>query len=215
MSAEPPVRPGAEEARRWAAEELAKSEYREATPSWLATLWENFLDWLASLDGSTQSTDPVPGPVIGILIALIIAVAVILARPRLNAAPRQRKEIFEPDAVLAAADYRERAEASAAAGNWADAVVDRFRALVRSAEDRTILDPQPGRTADEVARDLSVPFSAEARRLDNAARTFDAVRYGNMAPGSSDYRDLVALDTALEAGKPEHGQALRRPAVLP
>jgi hypothetical protein len=215
MSAEPPVLPDADEARRWAAEELGKSEYREATPSWLQTLWMDFLDWVSSLDGSTQSAGPVPTPVIGIVIALVIAVAVILARPRLNAAARQPKDVFEADDEVTAADYRRRAEASAAAGNWGDAVVDRFRALVRSAEDRTILDPQPGRTADEVARYLSVPFSAEAQRLDHAARTFDAVRYGNMAPGSPDYADMAALDTALEAGKPERSQAPGGAEVMP
>ncbi|WP_258802677.1 DUF4129 domain-containing protein [Pseudarthrobacter sp. NS4] len=215
MSTEPPVLPGADEARRWAAEELAKPEYREAAPSWLETGWENFLDWFSSLDGSTESAAPLPSPVIGIVIALIIAAAVILARPRLNASSRKTREVFEPDTILTAADYRQRAEASAAAGKWGDAVVDRFRALARSAEDRTILDPQPGRTADEVAHDLTAPFPGEARRLDHAARTFDAVRYGNMAPTSSDYHDIVALDAALEAGKPERDLALRPPAVLP
>jgi hypothetical protein len=215
MSAEPPVLPDAEEARRWAVEELGKSEYREATPSWLQTLWMDFLDWLSSLDGSAQSAGPLPTPVIGIVVALIIAVAVILARPRLNAASRQPKDVFEADYEVTAADYRRRSEASAAAGNWGDAVVDRFRALVRSAEDRTILDPQPGRTADEVARELSVPFGAEGHRLDHAARTFDAVRYGNMAPGSSDYADMAALDAALEAGKPDRSQAPGRAEVMP
>ncbi|WP_309544321.1 hypothetical protein [Arthrobacter sp. RT-1] len=97
MSAEPPVLPDAEEARRWAVEELGKSEYREATPSWLQTLWMDFLDWLSSLDGSAQSAGPLPTPVIGIVVALIIAVAVILARPRLNAASRQPKDVFEAD----------------------------------------------------------------------------------------------------------------------
>jgi hypothetical protein len=215
MSAEPPVLPGADEARRWATEELAKPEYREAAPSWLETVWENFLEWFASLDGSTESAGPLPSPVIGIVIALIIAAAVILARPRLNAASRKPREVFEPDTILTAGDYRQRAEASAMAGKWGDAVVDRFRALARSAEDRAILDPQPGRTADEVVHDLTAAFPAEARRLDNAARTFDAVRYGNMAPSSSDYHDIVALDGALEAGKPERDRTSRPPAVLP
>jgi Domain of unknown function (DUF4129) len=202
MSAEPPVLPGAEEARRWAAEELAKSEYRDAEPGWLDSLWRSFLDWLLSLDGPANEPGPVPSPVIGIVIAVVIAVAVILARPRLNPKTRQRKEVFEPDAELTASGYRLRAEASAAAGKWGDAVVDRFRALVRSAEDRTVLDPQPGRTADEVVLALSVPFPTEAARLDQAARTFDAVRYGNWTAGSSDYQAIAGLDQHLEAMKP-------------
>ena len=164
MAAEPPVLPGAEEARRWAAEELSQPEYRDAAPPWVETLWEDFLDWLSSLDGSPDPASTVPSPVIGLVIAVIIIAAVIIAKPRLNHRERQVKEVFGTESVLAAADYRRRAESSAAAGRWADAVVDRFRALVRSAEDRTILDPQPGRTADEVA--LSVVDAVLGKQLE-------------------------------------------------
>ncbi|GGH97779.1 DUF4129 domain-containing protein [Arthrobacter liuii] len=202
MAAEPPVLPGADQARRWAAEELAKPEYREAAPSWLDTLWRNFLDWLQSLDASPAGNAPVPSLVIVLVIAAIIAAAVILARPRLNARARQASDVFERETILAAADYRDRAEAAAAAGKWGDAVVDRFRAVVRSAEGRTILDPQPGRTADEAAQALSVPFNMESRRLARAAATFDAIRYGNRAAGSADYQEMAGLDATLDAMRP-------------
>ncbi|MDQ0768545.1 hypothetical protein QF031_001294 [Pseudarthrobacter defluvii] len=202
MGAEPPVLPDAGEARRWAAEELAKPEYREAAPSWLDTLWRNFLDWLQSLDGSPGDAAPVPSPVIALVIAAIIAAAVILARPRLNARARKARDVFEREVTMSAVDYRNRAETAAGAGKWGDAVVDRFRAVVRSAEDRTILDPQPGRTADEAARALSVPFNSEAARLARAAALFDGIRFGNRAAGSSDYQEMVGLDAALEATRP-------------
>lgn len=202
MAAEPPVRPGAGEARRWAEEELAKREYRDAAPSWLGTLWRNFLDWLQSLDGSQGDAAPVPSPVIALVIAAIIAAAVILARPRLHARSRQARDVFEREPTLGATDYRARAEAAAAAGKWGDAVVDRFRALVRNAEDRAILDPQPGLTADEAARALSLPFPAEARRLELAAAMFDVIRYGNRAAGAADYQAMADLDAALEASRP-------------
>ncbi|VXB56856.1 conserved hypothetical protein [Arthrobacter sp. 9AX] len=208
MSAEPPVLPGAEEARRWAAEELAKSEYRDAESGWLDSLWRSLLDWLQSLDGPSASDAPVPGPVIGIVIAVVIAAAVILARPRLNPKSRQAKDVFEPDSALTAADYRQRSEAAAAARKWGDAVVDRFRALVRSAEDRILLEAQPGRTADEAALALAGPFPADATRLDRAARTFDAVRFGNWTADRGDYEAMERLDTDLEAARPVRLEAL-------
>ncbi|TLM85626.1 DUF4129 domain-containing protein [Pseudarthrobacter sp. NamE2] len=215
MSAEPPVLPDAEEARRWAAEELAKPEYREAAPSWAQTFWENFLDWLSSLDGSTGSPGQLPASVIGIAVVLVIAVAVVLARPRLNAAARRPGDVFEPGTSLAAADYRQRAEAAAAAGKWGDAVVERFRALVASAEERVILDPQPGRTADEAARGLSAPFPFAAARLERAAGTFDAVRYGNRAASRGDYQEVAGLDAALDAARPGQAAAGHDAAVRP
>lgn len=202
MAAEPPVLPDSAEARRWAVEELAKPEYRDAAQSWLDTLWRNFLDWLQSLDGSAGHAAAVPSPVIALVIAAIIAAAIILARPRLNARARKAQDVFESETAMSATDYRNRAEAAAEAGNWADAVVDRFRAVVRSAEDRAILDPQPGRTADEAARALSLPFAAESGRLLQAAAVFDGIRYGNRAAGSEDYQEMVGLDSALDAMKP-------------
>lgn len=202
MAAEPPVIPGAGEARRWAAEELSKQEYRDAAPSWLDSLWRNFLDWLQSLDGSPGDAAPVPSPVLALVVAAIIAAAIILARPRRNARVRQAKDVFERETALAAADYRKRAEAAAAGGKWGDAVVDRFRAVVRRAEDRGVLDPQPGRTADEAALALSVPFNSESVRLSRAAATFDGIRYGNGVAGSRDYQEMVELDTVLDAMKP-------------
>ena len=202
MAAEPPVLPGADEARRWAAEELAKPEYRDAAPSWLDTLWRNFLDWLQSLDGSSGDAASVPSPVIALVIAAIIAAAILLARPRLNARARKTRDVFASEPAMSATDYRNRAEAAAAAGKWGDAVVDRFRAVVRSAEVRTILDPRPGRTADEAARALSVPFNAESGRLLLAAAVFDGIRYGNRAAGRADYQEMVGLDSALDAMKP-------------
>lgn len=212
MAAEPPVLPAAGEARRWAAEELAKPEYREAAPGWLEALWKDFVDWLQSLDSSAADGSTVPGPVIGIVVAAVIAAAVIIAKPRLNPKARRAKQVFEPESVLTPADYRQRAETSAAAGKWGDAVVDRFRALVRSAEDRTILDPQPGRTADEVARELAAPFRAEADRLAKAAGTFDAIRYGNRTADAADYQAMASLDQTLEAMKPARTPARQEQA---
>ncbi|TQJ60408.1 uncharacterized protein DUF4129 [Arthrobacter sp. SLBN-83] len=202
MAAEPPVLPVPAEARRWAVEELAKPEYRDAAPSWLDTLWRNFLDWLQSLDGSSGDAASVPSPVIALVIAAIIAAAILLARPRLNARARKTRDVFASEPAMSATDYRNRAEAAAAAGKWGDAVVDRFRAVVRSAEVRTILDPRPGRTADEAARALSVPFNAESGRLLLAAAVFDGIRYGNRAAGRADYQEMVGLDSALDAMKP-------------
>ena len=216
MSAEPPVLPDAEEARRWAAEELAKPEYRQAAPGWLESFWEGILEWLRSLDASSADAGPLPSSLIGIAIAVVIAAGVMLARPRLNAKVRQAREVFGTDSsLLTAADYRQRAETAAAAAKWGDAVVDRFRALVRSAEDRTILNPQPGRTADEVARELALPFGAYAHRLNHAARTFDAVRYGNHPALQADYLGIAGLDAELESARPARPAVDRDPAALP
>jgi hypothetical protein len=212
MAAEPPVLPGSDEARRWAVEELSKSEYREAAPGWLDGLWQNLLDWLRSLDGSGMDATPA-APLIGVAIAVVIAVAIILVRPRLNAGSRRSDDVFDADSTFSATDYRARAAAAAAAGEWGEAVVDCFRAMVRTAEDRNVLDARPGRTADEVARELAGPFAAEARRLGWAARTFDGIRYGHEATDGDAYEAMQALDAALQSLKPLDPAVVAEPAV--
>ncbi|MFP3459385.1 DUF4129 domain-containing protein [Arthrobacter globiformis] len=204
---EPPVQPDREEARRWAVEELSKREYREAAPGWLETLWRQFLDWLQSVtDGQSPADGPPVAPLIGLGIAILIGVAIVLARPRLNARRRAPKEIFDAETAATAADYRERAKTAAAGGDWAAAVVEQFRALVSSAEDRAVLDPQPGRTADEAAAQLTRAFPAAGDKLDAAARMFDAVRYGSGTAVAADYAAVVELDTALERLTPSYAE---------
>jgi hypothetical protein len=205
---EPPVQPGREEARRWAAEELSKREYREAAPGWLETLWQQFLVWLQSVtDGQSPAEGPPVAPFIGLGIAILKAVAIILARPRLNARRRTPQEIFDAEAPATAADYRERAKAAAARGDWAAAVVEQFRALVSSAEDRAVLDPQPGRTADEAAGQLSRAFPAASDQLGAAARMFDAVRYGSGSALAADHAAVAELDSTLERLVPSYAGA--------
>ncbi len=202
MAAEPPVLPGRDEARRWAEEELAKPEYRDAAPGWLDSVWADILDWLRSLDGGSGPDTTVAAPWIGVAIAVLIGTAVILARPRLNAKAKRAGDVFDAGTTVSAEAYRGRAAAAAAAGNWSAAVVDCFRALVRTAEDRTALDARPGRTADEVAHELATQFPSEACRLTEAARTFDGVRYGNESAGLADYAAVRELDIALKSLTP-------------
>ncbi|MET3143862.1 UNVERIFIED_ORG: hypothetical protein ABIB13_003599 [Arthrobacter sp. UYEF2] len=202
MAAEPPVLPGRDEARRWAEEELAKPEYRDAAPGWLDSVWADILDWLRSLDGGSGPDSTVAAPWIGVAIAVLIGATVILARPRLNAKAKRAGDVFDADATLSATAYRQRAEAAAAAGAWSAAVVDCFRALVRTAEDRTVLDARPGRTADEVAHELATPFPSEAGRLTETARTFDGIRYGNEDADQADYAAVRRLDVTLQSLTP-------------
>jgi hypothetical protein len=206
MAAEPPVLPGRDEARRWAEEELAKPEYRDAAPGWLDSVWADILDWLRSLDGGSGPDSTVAAPWIGVAIAVLIGAAVILARPRLNAKAKRTGDVFDADATVSADAYRGRAAAAAAAGNWSSAVVDCFRALVRTAEDRALFDARPGRTADEVAHELATPFPSEAGRLTQAARTFDGIRYGNESAGQTDYAAVHELDAVLQSLTPASAQ---------
>lgn len=216
LPAEPPVQPDREEARRWAVEELSRREYRDAEPGWLADLWRQFLDWLQSLgDGQATAEGNPTAPLIGIGIAVLLGLAIVLARPRLNTRRRAPKEVFDADDQVTAAVYRRQAAAAAARGDWPAAVVDQFRALVRSAEDRAVLEPQPGRTADEAAEQLSRAFRPAAGRLAEAARLFDAVRYGSRSAGEADHAAMAELDSALGSLTPSYSDSASAGLAVP
>ncbi|MFC8038669.1 DUF4129 domain-containing protein [Paenarthrobacter sp. NPDC057355] len=205
LSMEPPVTPDREEARRWAIEELSKPQYPDATPGWLEQLWRDFLDWLSSLEGDGTGADTnFALPLIVILAVALIVVAIFVVRPRLNARRASRHEdIYGQDSTMDADGYRTRASAAADDGDWAAAVVDQFRALVRSAEEREVIDVRAGRTADEASAQLGQVFGAAQQRLDAAARLFDAVRYGEQGATREDFGSIRDLDAELLTSKPD------------
>ncbi|WP_347107891.1 DUF4129 domain-containing protein [Paenarthrobacter sp. S56] len=194
---EPPVLPDRDEARRWAAEELSKSKYPDAAPGWLDQLWRDFLEWLNSLGSDGAGSGAAVSLIIAIAVAVIL-IAVVLVRPRLNARRKgATADLYGKEAVVDSATYRQRARVAADGGNWPTAVVEQFRAIVRAAEERDILDPRAGRTADEAAFQLSQAFVTARERLSDSARIFDAVLYGDIAAERSDFEALRSLDSDL------------------
>ncbi|WP_245413044.1 DUF4129 domain-containing protein [Arthrobacter celericrescens] len=217
LPAETPVDPDRNEARRWAIEELSKPQYADAKPSWFDKLMNDFLEWLRSLnsDGSGPGQDWTWPVAILLALALVVA-AVIVVRPRLNSGrKRPSAAVFDEEAILDAVTFRSRAAAAAALGDWSTAVVEQFRALVRSAEDRTVIDPQAGRTADEAADQLGRAFSGSQAQLDEAARLFDAVKYGRAAAEAEQYESLRALDSHLATLKPDYQGRTGRGLAVP
>lgn len=213
-ASEPPVDPDRGEAQRWAAEELSKPQYASAKPSWISEIWNQFIDWLRSLNADSISGPNIGVPLIGALAVVLIVVAVIVVRPRLNARKKTSAKVFDGEPTVDADTFRARASAAASREDWQTAVVEQFRAVVRSAEDRAVIDIQAGRTADEAAAQLGRAFGAASSRLEEAARIFDAVKYGKATATASDHAAVLALDTGLSAMKPDFaGQAANGLAV--
>ncbi|MFH5878102.1 DUF4350 domain-containing protein [Arthrobacter sp. NA-172] len=208
---EPPVDPNREEARRWAAEELSKAQYASAKPSWIDDIWNQFLEWLRSLNSGSLNGTNISLPVIGALAVVLIVVAVMVVRPRLNARRKESAEVFDGEVSANADVFRARASAAAAREDWQTAVVEQFRAVVRSAEDRAVIDIQAGRTADEAAAQLGRAFGTASSNLKNAAALFDGVKYGKAPATAADHASVLALDMEMSAMKPDFaGQARQR-----
>ncbi|RYV50186.1 DUF4129 domain-containing protein [Pengzhenrongella frigida] len=199
---EVPVVPDASTARRWATEELADPVYHRGK-----SLLSRFLDWVLSLfDGaSVPMLGLSPGVVAALVVALalvVVAVAFWIAGPVRLARRAGGSVVVLGNDTRTATDLRAAADASAARGDWSAAVLDRFRAIVRSLEERTLLDEWPGRTAHEAAEAGAVRLPSHTSELRRAGRTFDEVCYGKVAAGPDTDAWLRALDGALAATRP-------------
>ncbi|MFJ9343736.1 DUF4129 domain-containing protein [Streptomyces sp. NPDC101733] len=199
----PPVTTPREPAREAAERELSKALYHQNDPGLLTRAWRRFAHWLDGLFGS--ASEATPGGAFGVLVILILIVLVVVALWWRLGSPRRTATgvggLFD-EGPRSAADHRAAADAHAAAGAWTEAVQEAMRAVVRSLEERTLIDPRPGRTADEAAAEAAVTLPAHAAELRAAARAFDDVTYGGRPGDSAAYARLRALDLTLERAKP-------------
>ncbi|MFD3875903.1 DUF4129 domain-containing protein [Streptomyces sp. NPDC058623] len=199
----PPLTTPRDAAREAAERELAKGVYHQDDPSLFERGLERLWEWLDNLfEGAASVT---PGGGVGLLaVALLVALAVAALWWRLGTPRRTATStgLLFDDGPRSAADHRTAADAHAAAGRWTEAVQERMRALVRSLEERTLLDPRPGRTADEAAAEAAVSLPGHASDLRAAARTFDDVTYGGRGADADAYARLRTLDLTLERTKP-------------
>ncbi|MFH8485332.1 DUF4129 domain-containing protein [Streptomyces longisporoflavus] len=199
----PPVTIPRDPAREAAERELSKPPYHENDPSLLQRALNRFWEWVDDL--FTAAAGATPGGGLGVLVIVIAVLALIgalwwrLGTP--HRAPASSPALFD-DRPRTAAEHRAAAEAHAAGGHWNQAVQERMRAIVRSLEERALLDPRPGRTADEAAAEASRTLPAHAPELHAAARSFDAITYGARTATEPTYDRLTTLDTALIQTRP-------------
>ncbi|WP_309071399.1 DUF4129 domain-containing protein [Arthrobacter sp.] len=200
-----PLQPDDDEARRLLQDELAKGIYQEAEPSLLERAWTAFLNWLGELLGQIRSVDAGLGTILlAVGAVVVIAVAILLIKPRLNARRRPEPSVFQASARSSAQTHRAAADAAARNSQWDEALTERFRAITRSAEERVIIDEQAGRTAVEVARQLQDLFNAQSGDLDWLALRFNEVHYGARPATQGDYQRTVELDQVLLRSQPRH-----------
>lgn len=195
-----PVDPDADQARSWLEAELLDPIYHEQ-PNLLSTVWQ----WLAEqLSKVGQAATPSSVALIVVSgIALVALVAFLVAGPvaRSRRVARESRVVLVDDSRTAA-QLRADADAHAAAGRWAEAVLDRFRAILRSLEERAVLDPRPGRTADEAASDAAARLPDLTTDLLAAGRLFDEVCYGDRVPDAEAARWLAELDGRVVRTRP-------------
>lgn len=198
-----PVQPGAGTARRWLLDELAKPAYAAAEPSPFDRAVQAFLTWFTGLFDVTNSSTPplVLAIAIGVVVAVLVAALLLFGLPRRNRRSTAGS-LFGADDRRSADEMRRAAEAAMARGDWSLAVLERFRALARGLDERTLVPVFPGTTATAFAVSAARTFPAEHGELQSAAELFDGVRYADDTATREDALSIFALDDRLAAARP-------------
>jgi type II secretory pathway pseudopilin PulG len=194
-------------AHQLAQHELNKPIYSQASISQKLDEWIN--EFLYRL---LEKTSHIPGgwftaTVLLILLVVAVVVAIRIARNTLRTKRDGDSRLFEA-AQLTAAQHRATAEGYATEGNWAAAIRHRLRAVARELEETGVLNPTPGRTANELARDAGVALPRLADELSQAATAFNDVTYGERPGTQAAYQMIADLDDHLRsrsAGAPATG----------
>ncbi len=195
-----PLEPDGESARELVERELQDPAYADAEPGLLQRIWESLSEGLSTVGLSL--------PLLGwaVLLVVLIGVAIVVARVagplRATARTVQETRPVFPDETVSAAEHRRRADEAAGSGRWEQAVQERFRALVRDLEERTLLDPRPGRTADEAAAEAAMALPSHAVPLSAAARVFDDISYGGRSASATQHDQVQALAMVLTQVRP-------------
>ncbi|WP_434442584.1 DUF4129 domain-containing protein [Lentzea sp. E54] len=191
--ADVPVDLGRDEAREAAVRELSDPAYVSDDPNPLQRALDWILDRLGEMFAGAGGMSGITAVTVIVALAVIIAIVIRLRTGRTSRALRSGGKVFGPT-VLTAAQHRAAAEKAAAAGDLAEAVRERFRAVVRELEQRGVLDERAGRTVDEVAFEAGKALPVLAGDLRGAAVQFDDVWYGGRTATADGYRLLVSVD---------------------
>lgn len=201
------MQPERDEARRLLEEELSDPRYQRDATGPLREAADRFFAWLDQMQLNLGPVELPLGPIL-LLVLLLAAVilCIVLVRPRLQRGAEAEELGLSPAGVTAGA-LRERAEAHAAVGRFDEACRERFRAIIRAAEERQDLAEQAGRTATEAGQALARVHPDEAAAAVRAAELFNYSRYGGRSLQRTDYDTLLAFDQRLEQSSgPRPGQ---------
>jgi Domain of unknown function (DUF4129) len=186
-------------AQRLARAELAKAIYHPQ-PSLTARVLHAAGLWLGRVFRASQELPGGWWAIVTLTAVAVVVVAIVRARIGPVARARRRaRELGGPARALTASDHRSAAAGLAGAGDFAGAICERVRAIAAELDERGVLRPLTGRTADEFAAEAGQALPPYAADLRGAALLFDEVRYGQRAGSRPGYERVTELDARIRA----------------
>ncbi len=191
-------------AQREAAEELSKQLYQQERPSVIAEGLDRLIAWIDGLFESAAQLSPGGGVGLVVIVLLVVAVvvAVIVRFGPLARTAGRAGEADELAPTVSGQTHRERADAFAAEGRYAEAVRERLRAVVAGLVHRELIEDRPGRTAAEVADQAGRALPSVAVDLVEAVTLFGELWYGGRTATAEHDARLREIDARVAAARP-------------
>lgn len=168
------------------------------------SLWDRFSEWLDEFIfrlGRMGAELPGGWLTLALMVTLLavgIFVAIRIARNTIRTRRAADDELFG-STEFSAAEHRATAQRYAAESKWAIAIRHRLRAVARQLEEDAVLQPMPGRTANELAREAGRALPDLSSELSDAATCFNDVTYGEQPGTASAYDRVADLDERLRS----------------
>lgn len=148
------------------------------------------------------SANAIPGGwfglvVFGVIIAVLVIAILTWARPSSRQRTLARSVLGGKERT--AQDFRRSAIRFAEAGDYSQAIVDGVRAIAAELEERGVLPPRPGRTANELAAEAGGELVDLAPDLRAVTRLFDDIRYGDRPGTQAGYELACLVDRRVQA----------------
>lgn len=198
-----PVDPTAPEARQWAEEELAKAAYNPTDTiftrigRWIGNLFQELLS------GQFGASNPILAVVIAIALLAVVALVIVFAsrvRRVRNVTASRSHSLF--DDARTSEELSRDARSALQRGEYSAAFLDSYRAIIRSLDERVLIEDRPGLTAREAAALASIPFPRFEHTWNWASATFDAVCYGTATPTGDEARHLLEFGSTVARTTP-------------
>lgn len=181
----------AQEANDRADEILARPEYREPPKS----LFERFMEWLNDLIGSVVEAlvgGTYSAGLAWVVIVVLVGLSVLMVLRFRRSWSKVAKLAAPVEIELGdeSVDWLAVAKRAEAQGDWKEAILYRYRALVAMLVDRGVLTVVPGRTVGEIRRDVAVDEPEVSRPFADASTLFESTWYGDAQVGSDDVAEF-------------------------
>jgi hypothetical protein len=163
-------------AQQAAKAQLRKPEYHRHDPNVVTRVIDWILDRLSQV--GSAAGNPAGAALLFVVVVLLALVIFLLWRAGPLGGPRRAAHREDPLRSARRTDHRALARRYTDDGEWALAVREWLRCAVQTIEDRGVLDPRPGRTGTEVAREAGERLPSARDSLIAATQAFEQIWFG-------------------------------------